>query len=224
MTEQIADDQYWRQLDIITPEQLRRYGYQLIGAGGIGSWAALELTKMGVSGILTYDADKVELHNISNTIYRDSDIGKPKVQALKEIIKMLSGADIFPIESNYTPDTMPLDGIIICGVDSMAARQQIWQSVKSSESHVDLYVDGRMGGQIALVYAVRPNNTDEVQAYEKTLHSDENAAVEPCTNRAVVYNTALIGALIARQVREFAATGQPVKTEWISDIANGIWL
>ena len=75
------DQKYVRQSDIINPEVLGT-PVHIIGAGAIGSCAALALAKIGFKDFTVYDFDSVELHNLPNQMYRAKDIGKPKVEAL----------------------------------------------------------------------------------------------------------------------------------------------
>ncbi|WP_429885240.1 HesA/MoeB/ThiF family protein [Geoalkalibacter halelectricus] len=57
----------------------------IIGAGALGSSAALYLTAAGVGTLGVADADDVELSNLQRqVIHFTSDIGRPKVQSAKE--------------------------------------------------------------------------------------------------------------------------------------------
>ena len=57
----------------------------IVGMGGLGSPAALYLAAAGVGTLGLVDDDKVELSNLQRQVlYRDEDIGKPKVAIAKE--------------------------------------------------------------------------------------------------------------------------------------------
>ena len=58
----------------------------IVGCGSVGSTVAENLVRCGVKNITLYDFDTVEEHNIVNQMFTQSDIGKPKVEALKDII------------------------------------------------------------------------------------------------------------------------------------------
>ena len=58
----------------------------VIGVGGIGSWVALNLALVGVKQLALVDPDKIEPHNLNRTPFRLSDIGRPKVDALVDLI------------------------------------------------------------------------------------------------------------------------------------------
>lgn len=56
----------------------------VVGLGGIGNWVALELALSGcVSKLILIDPDEVEEHNLNRTIFKISDIGQLKVDAVK---------------------------------------------------------------------------------------------------------------------------------------------
>ena len=63
------------------------------GAGGIGSWLTLLLSRMG-SEIVVYDFDKIEEHNIGGQWFKKEDIGNTKVNALRNNIRNFSNIDI----------------------------------------------------------------------------------------------------------------------------------
>ncbi|MBS1515346.1 MAG: ThiF family adenylyltransferase [Bacteroidetes bacterium] len=56
------------------------------GLGGIGSWVALDLALIGVGSILIYDIDKIEASNLNRTLFKESQIGEYKTDAVKELI------------------------------------------------------------------------------------------------------------------------------------------
>lgn len=56
----------------------------VVGLGGIGNWVALELALSGcVTNLILIDPDEVEEHNLNRTIFKISDIGQKKVDAVK---------------------------------------------------------------------------------------------------------------------------------------------
>jgi len=58
----------------------------VVGVGGIGNWLALDLALIGVKTLILIDPDTIEETNLNRTFFRLSDIGKAKVDALKEMI------------------------------------------------------------------------------------------------------------------------------------------
>lgn len=104
----------------------------IIGCGSVGSTIAENLVRCGVTKITLWDFDKVEAHNIVNQMFRQQDVGKLKVEALKDILM-----DINP-EVKDSIDLKPdgwqgkmLSGYIFLAVDSIELRRQI------VEKHMD---------------------------------------------------------------------------------------
>ena len=68
-------------------ERLRASRVCLLGVGGLGSWAAYALVCCGVGELVLVDGDVVEPSNFNRQIlYRESDIGRPKVAAAAEAL------------------------------------------------------------------------------------------------------------------------------------------
>jgi ThiF family len=205
---------YWRQLDLVTPDELK-LPITLVGAGGIGSPTALALAKMGCSHLTVYDPDLVEPHNLPNQFYRLEDSARPKVEALRELIWAFTGLEIVSIQE--TVSQQRFSGIVISGVDSMSARQAIWQGAIRYHSNVELYIDARMGAEVCRIYSVRPSDPEDVRAYELTLYDDDQATDDACTAQAIIYNVLSIAGLIANQVKKYAK-GERLDREVILDL------
>lgn len=190
---------FHRQLDIFDPSQSQPQ-IQIIGAGGIGSFAALALSKLGLNNITVYDRDNVEQHNQPNQLYGRLDIDRPKVRSLEEIVGGLSN-DIEGICAMVTEET-DLSGIVISAVDSIDARRVIWGRVKENMA-VSTFIDARIGGEVVKVIHVNPFDSADIERYEKTLHSNEEVAPLPCTAQAVIDVGFAVASLITRAVRLF---------------------
>lgn len=198
----------------------------MIGVGGIGSTAALILARMGVGQTLgtdgrtqidLWDGDVVETHNVPSQWYSDTDSGTLKVEALSSLIRAQLGISPNPIPRMWNGE--PLSGLVVAGLDSMAARQKLWFEGVKYHADIPLFIDGRMGAEMGLVYAVRPTDLDDVRFYEAELNSDEEAPSLPCTARAIIYNTSMLGALIGSIVKKWAR-GQPFPREIVCDLGS----
>lgn len=79
------------EVDIDGQERLRGAHALIIGAGGLGSPAALYLAAAGVGHITIVDADKVELSNLQRQIsHQQSDIGVNKALSAKASMEALN--------------------------------------------------------------------------------------------------------------------------------------
>jgi sulfur carrier protein ThiS adenylyltransferase len=196
-------EQYQRQADFL-PEKLREIGITIIGTGSVGSFTTLGLAKMGFRHLKVFDADRVELHNISNQFFRLRDIGKEKVVALSEMIAEMEEIKIDAQKTMYGSQPV-LPGIVISAVDSFEARRKIWASLKLKPA-VDLYIDTRMGMLGSQVFTVHPRKPDEVEQYERSLVYQDQDDDDPCTARAILFTifwiAAVAGRLVTAHVRE----------------------
>lgn len=190
---------FLRQWKLVDLDKIPPVG--IIGAGSIGSWVAFSLAKMGVQDITVWDFDTVEDHNGPNQIYRMKDLGNSKVKCLAEIIEDFTGNKIRAVNKKYDGTQKPL---MICGVDSIGVRKQIFERFIDMKLKIKRYWDTRMGGEMTTIISLKPTDIDEVKEYKKTLFDDKDAEELPCGERSVVYNNQWIAAFMANQVKCFA--------------------
>lgn len=62
----------------------------ILGAGGIGSNVAVNLVRSGVSNLKIVDFDKIDLSNLNRQFYFYDQIGRSKVEALKENLERIA--------------------------------------------------------------------------------------------------------------------------------------
>ena len=142
-----------RQIDLVDTEALET-PISLIGCGGIGSFTALALAKMGCGQLTVFDDDLVEEQNIPNQLYRLSDVGHLKVERLADIISAFTGIAIQARPERV--QNQRLQGIVVCSVDSMEARRKIWDRSIRFKASVAAYIDARMGAEVSRIYTVLP--------------------------------------------------------------------
>lgn len=189
-----------RQIGILDPEEII-FPVTVIGAGGIGSFLVPVLAKMGCKRITVYDPDTIEDLNLPNQMFDTDDIGKYKVDALRDIVKRQTGTEITAVKSLF-PSGDNLKGIVISGVDSMESRLNIWDHLQS-DSNIKLYVDARLGGEVIEILTIRPTFREDRKFYKQFLFPDNEAAELPCTARNIIYNGAVIAGLVASQVKKW---------------------
>lgn len=104
----------------------------IIGCGSVGSTVAENLARCGVTKMTLWDFDKVEPHNIANQMFRQQDVGKLKVEALKDILSDINPeiADSVEIKPEGWQGKL-MSGYIILAVDNIELRRQI------VEQHMD---------------------------------------------------------------------------------------
>ena len=135
----------------LTPEQVKRYSRHIImpqvgssgqrklleskvliiGAGGLGSPAAVYLALAGVGTIGLVDFDSVELSNLQRQIlHHTNDVGRPKVVSAMETIKEYNPDTNVVLHeawlsSDNALDIIPQYDVVISGADNFASRYLI---------------------------------------------------------------------------------------------------
>lgn len=210
---------FQRQLDIFDPDAYN-VPIHIIGVGATGSWDALTLGKIGFKDIAVYDPDVVEPRNTSGQLYGLDDEGRPKVDALRDLMLRVADTPITTYHCEW--NDRALEGVVIMGADSMAVRRAIYEQTMFKPA-VKLVVDHRIGGQKAQLFAYSPSDADAVMDYEKTLFTDEEAADLPCTARSVIDINMFVAGLTVRNIRRFLVAGpQALIYEMHYDAETGV--
>ncbi len=180
----------------------------IIGLGGIGSHVLDTLARLGCRRFILYDPDTVAVENLGAQRYAAADVGCLKVEASRaHLVRCFPHLQetIMTIPEAYGGS--PLDGVVICGVDSMQARSTIWRTVRLNDA-IPLFLDGRTAGEAIDVIAVRPTLPDDVELYERTQFPDEDALDMSCGEHAAPHVHSIVSGLMAtalvRYVREEA--------------------
>jgi len=194
-----TDERFSRQLGILDPDKLKSR-VTVIGAGGIGSWTVAILSRVGFDDITVYDNDIVSEVNLGYQFFRDKDIGRPKVEALKDVIKEFSNMDLKIKNELYKGGAYK--ELMICSVDSMDARINIWDKIKM-KPQVRCYVDARMGGEVMRLYTVNPMDVDNIEEYEKELYPSEEAEQTDCSFKSIMYNVGTIASFIVNNAKKY---------------------
>jgi len=84
------------------------------------------LARYGLTKITLYDDDEVDSHNIANQMFRAKDIGRPKVEALADIICEINPdarKDLRLVDERYVDQR--LSGYVFLCVDRIETRKEI---------------------------------------------------------------------------------------------------
>lgn len=212
---QDLQNRFLRQLAIVPLEKLA-FPITVIGAGAIGSATVVTLAKMGCPNIAVWDADILEDVNTPNQLCKPSMIGRPKVQALAELVDELTEIQIKQVNRRYMGQS--LEGVVIVTVDDMTTRQKVWKRAKLNRK-IPLLIDARMGAEFARIYAIYPTNVYDADFYKQNLYSSEDAEHLPCSARSIIYCPTVIAGYIALLVKQHAV-GQPIPREVLIDLPN----
>jgi molybdopterin/thiamine biosynthesis adenylyltransferase len=102
--------------------QLREARVAMLGVGGLGSWAAYALACCGLGNLVLLDGDRVEGSNFNRQIlYRERDMGRPKVEAAAEALAAFNSA---------------------CRIETVARRLECLDDVREVVQGADFVVNG----------------------------------------------------------------------------------
>lgn len=149
----------------------------VIGAGATGSKIAMSLAKLGVTNLHVWDHDVVEEHNIANQAYTLADIGRPKVEALSDLIQAATGTLITQHGKFTERHARNLGEVVFAMVDSMSGRKAIFDAARYSP-FIKLVVDSRMASDYGTLLTYSSIDFESTTRYEATLFSDDDAHVE----------------------------------------------
>lgn len=178
------------------------------GAGGIGSWLTLMLSRAGFYPVV-YDFDILESYNLAGQLYTKSDAEAMvlKVDALKGLCKQFADTDITVMNEKYTKDSMS-HHYVFSAFDNMQARKDMfeawkeyvkeWEDFRNIAEAEDvanmsleepIFIDGRLTAEQMQIFCVTP---DLIAEYEKHLFDDSEVEDAPCTMKQTSHSAAMI--------------------------------
>ena len=168
----------------------------IVGAGGIGSWCALFLSRIleNVS-VTVMDYDIVDEYNMGGQFFNKSCVGSSKVAALQKQITGHYGGNISPRYNKFTED-INITGYnyIIAAVDNMDARRFIFNKVNYHQKIGEFIslIDGRLLAESYQIFSI--NNSEDLERYSLTLFNDDEAPTTACSAKATTHCGAGIAA------------------------------
>jgi len=144
------------QVDIAGQEQLLSARALIIGAGGLGSPAAMYLAAAGVGHLVIADHDVVELSNLQRQLlHHDKDIGRNKVESAQESLTTIN-PDIRVTAIAQTLQGETLDNeirqasVVLDCSDNFATRFAVNQTCVTHRTPLVSGAAIRMEGQVAV--------------------------------------------------------------------------
>lgn len=134
-----------RNAGYVSPQtQEKISGARLLIAGcGIGSSPAVCAARMGFRNFVLVDGDTVEAHNLNRQFYEFSDVGKPKVEALKDkILRINPEANVEAIHANLdaenTDAIVSKADVVFDTIDflDLAAILRLHSAAKARRAHI----------------------------------------------------------------------------------------
>ena len=209
----LVDEATSRFSSAIWYENIQKKTVILAGIGGIGSHLGFLLARMKPASMFIYDDDIVEAVNMSGQLYGQSDLGRPKVSALAEMIRNYAGySSVFAINERFTNESEASD-IMICGFDNMAARRLFFnkwvhhvQSKPEEERKNCLFIDGRLAAEEFQVLCIKGDDEYNINRYSNEyLFSDAEADETICSYKQTTFCANMIASYMVNLFVNFCA-------------------
>lgn len=99
----------------------------IIGCGSVGSTVAELLVRLGITDISLYDFDTVSVHNLANQMFNNDDIGRPKVEAVADMLCRINPEvkDTLKLFPEGWTEKCRLGGYVFLCVDNIDLRREI---------------------------------------------------------------------------------------------------
>ena len=144
------------QIDIDGQQKLLDARVLIIGAGGLGSPAALYLASAGVGAIALADGDNVDLTNLQRQIlHRDDTVGKPKAESgRRRLIESNPECKVIALHerlagNRLAPEVALADVVLDCS-DNFATRHAVNRVCVAAKKPLVSGAAIRFDGQIAV--------------------------------------------------------------------------
>lgn len=235
------EEKYMRQMMFADPAKFK-LPVTILGLGASGSVSAIGLAKMGIPKLRLIDFDYFDRHNVANQLcLEEGHLGRGKAESIADLALQMSalpkeaiqaipgklikdkivpsvGGVVGPYESAQIKAKDTLEGIILCCVDDMEARKDLWDACKYN-TKTPYLIDIRMAAQYVIIYCVSTMQSDHCKFYQATLHSNEDATPEPCGERGIIYTTFFVGAIAVDLVKKLQM-GQKCPRQISQDLHN----
>lgn len=167
------------------------------GAGGIGSWLTVLLTRVLSSSnfIFLYDFDEVEEINMAGQLFGKSHIHMPKVQAVQMIVENFCDFNKLSLQNMKYDENSLRSPVMFSAFDNMKARKDMfnnWMKESEIEGYGKIFIDGRLLAEQLQVFFVTPETAKLYK--EKYLFDDSEVVAENCSYKQTSHFAASIAA------------------------------
>lgn len=199
------------QIDIDGQERLLAARALIIGAGGLGSPAAMYLAAAGVGHIVIADPDSVELSNLQRQLlHHDNDIGRNKADSAEDSLKQVNPEiRVSPVAAALQGDALDeevrLADVVLDCSDNFATRFAVNHACVTHRTPLVSGAAIRMEGQLAVFDSSRENSP----CYH-CLYKEGEEADQTCSDNGVLSPlVGIIGSLQALEaIKVIAVVGE----------------
>lgn len=189
-------------------ENVQKSRITVLGAGGIGSWAVLLLSKFSVP-ITLFDGDKFEVVNQAGQIFLLRDMNSYKASAIVNLCYAINGTTTIGSSGHWNLNYR-LEEITIVAVDNMAVRKAAFSHWLSSHRNKPnaLFIDARLAAEMFQIYSIKATDKRAQDRYLAEWFSDEAADETPCSYKQTAYMAAMLGGRIVNHYVNFLSSAE----------------
>ena len=127
---------------LLTPEQMQKLSkahVMLFGLGGVGSYAAEAIGRIGVGKMTIVDSDEVAVSNLNRQLPAlESTVGMKKTEVVaKRLRDVAPDLEVYPVDAFYLPDSpveIPADcTLVLDAIDTVSAKIHLAQVCKERD-------------------------------------------------------------------------------------------
>lgn len=174
----------------------------IVGCGGIGSNVAMIAARMGFKEFILWDADIVEDYNLANQQFFPRHIGKPKVEALAELLQSFNPdikVQTHNIFFNTSAHAENVSGFLVIATDSMKSRKDIYDTFQFN-NNISMVVEARLGFEHGEIHLIDPLKLDDCNRWYEKLVDDNLIPEGPCNQRLCSTLVTTMSALMVQYI------------------------
>ena len=215
------------QIGVEGQQQLLQARVLVVGAGGLGSAAAIYLASAGVGQLTIADDDQVDISNLQRQIlHRQQDVGRAKVDSAHDaLIAINPDVNVRPLHARLDDDRLSAlvaqVDLVVDGSDNFATRFAVNAACVRQRTPLVSGAAIRLEGQIAVFHAGRADSPCYRCLYREGEETDQT-----CTENGILAPVVgVIGSLQALEaIKLLLDLGEPLCGRLlVFDALHGDW-
>jgi hypothetical protein len=155
-------------------------------------------------------------------LYGIQDVGKTKVDAIKDVITRLCGEvnvntlneEVSIEKEGRWKQVLKMSDVVCVTFDSIRAREIVYNYWFENAKEHSLFIDGRMSIENGQIFTVHEDDEPEVFThYENSFFNDSSIPQAPCTLKATSHCGSIIASLMTSQITNYLTNYNPANME-----------